>query len=520
MSLPGNSHTGSAVAQEKSSLPKSENTAAYALIAAGALLRVLSFYFSDNAGGDSGAHAALAGEWLSHPRLTFVFDTYPPGHFWLIGLFALIVHNVVLAGRLLSLVTGIGSLYFVWRLARLLYGASAGIFSIAVFSLYSLHIGYSATSSAEVPYLFFLLAGTYFLLCGISGEKASIGRLVVSGVCFSVAESIRYEAWIVFFGLVVSISLASFWQRRFRSRTSLFPMLVWVAIAGAWAAFMMAYSYHTFGDPMHLVTLNRIRVTHSLATTSRFHQLAVMPVALLLSITPVAVVAGVVGIGFSFYCSAEAGIFAAATLIFAMIEVYEVLTGGLLATARYTITLGAMICVLSGLGFDRIIKRTLPARLQLVRTIVIAMLVLNCAILLGISATTSGLANEVASVSPRLRYQPQIADVGRYLREHLRSEDAVIFDDLNVSSNILAEASGLPVPAGHRAFLANKKNDVTVVGYLEAEHPRFLVYSDQGTLHQWLDLRPGCGATQMIWGIEFRCAFVGQVYRVYELSYR
>jgi 4-amino-4-deoxy-L-arabinose transferase-like glycosyltransferase len=351
MSLAGNSRSGF-VAQGKSIFSRSENSVAYALIAAGVLFRVLSFYFSDNAGGDAGAHAALAGEWLSHPRLTVVFDTYPPGHFWLIAMFALVVRNVVWAGRLLSLVTGIGSLYFVWRLARLLYGTSAGIFSIAVFSLYSLHIGYSTTSSAEVPYLFFLLAGSYFLFSGISGEKKHIGRLVISGVCFSVAESIRYEAWIFFFGVVVSIGLAALWQRRFRSRAKLVLLLVWVAIAGVWPVFMMAYSYHTFGDPMHLVTLNRIRVIHSLATTSRFHQLAVMPVALLLSVSPVAVVAGLVGLGLSFY-SAEAGIFAAATLIFAAIEVYEVLTGGLLATARYTITLGAMLCLLSGLARPR-----------------------------------------------------------------------------------------------------------------------------------------------------------------------
>jgi 4-amino-4-deoxy-L-arabinose transferase-like glycosyltransferase len=518
MIFPGNSSTG-LVAQDKSILLRSEDSVAYALIALGVFLRVLSFFFSDNAGGDAGAHAALAGEWLRHPRVTFVFDTYPPGHFWLIGLFALMVHNVVWAGRLLSLVAGISSLYFVWRLARLLYGPSAGIFSIAVFSLYSLHIGYSTTSSAEVPYLFFLLVGTYFLFCGIGGEKGRIGRLLISGACFSVAESIRYEAWIFFFGLVVSLGLASLWKRRFSSRMNLFSLLVWVAAAGAWPAFMMAYSYHAFGDPMHLVTLNRMRVTHSLATTSQFHQLAVMPVALLLSVSPVAVVAGVVGLGLSFY-SGEAGIFAAATLIFATIEVYEVLTGGLLATARYTITLGAMLCVLSGFGFDRIVQWRTPAKSKLALAVIVVMLILNCALLVGISATSGGLANEVASVSPRLRYQPQVADVGSYLRQHLKSGDAVIFDDYNLSSNILAEASGLPVPTGRRAFLANKKNDLTVEGYLVSEHPRFLVYSDQGTLRQWFDLRPDCGRTQMIGGIEFRCAFVGQVYRVYELSYR
>src|SRR3954464_604209 len=116
----------------------SENRMAYALIGAGALARAVSFYFSDNAGGDAGAHALLAAEWLKHPDLRLVFDTYPPGHFWLIGLFSLIVHSVVLAGRMLSLFLGIASVYVVWRIARLLYSPVAAFFSLAVFALYSL----------------------------------------------------------------------------------------------------------------------------------------------------------------------------------------------------------------------------------------------------------------------------------------------------------------------------------------------------------------------------------------------
>jgi hypothetical protein len=206
-------------------------------------------------------------------------------------------------------------------------------------------------------------------------------------------------------------------------------------------------------------------------------------------------------------------------LFFAMVEVYELFSGGLLATARYTITSGAMLCVLSGLGFEKILQKLTPARVNLARLVVVSLLLLNCAMLLATSATSGRLADEVASVSPRLRYQPHIADVGNYLRTHMGANDAVVFDDYNVESNILAEAAGLPVPPRQRAYLASKKNEITVLQYVEAEHPRFLVYSDQGTLRQWLDLRPDSIRTQQIGRTEFRCVFVGQVYRVYELNY-
>src|SRR5208283_5298121 len=99
--------------------PKNCSRYAWALIAVGALLRVVSFFFSNNSGGDAGAHVELTAIWLQHPTVKFVFAVYPPGHFWLIGLSTLMVHDVLTAGRLLSLVLGIASLILVWKTARL-----------------------------------------------------------------------------------------------------------------------------------------------------------------------------------------------------------------------------------------------------------------------------------------------------------------------------------------------------------------------------------------------------------------
>jgi len=503
---------------ERDALSASEARAGWALVGVGTGLRIASFFFSDNAGGDAGAHVAVAAEWLQHPSLKLVFDTQPPGHFWLIGLTSLLVPDVVVAGRLLSLVCGIASLYVVWRLARFLYGASAGFFSLTAFALYSLHIGYSTTSSAEVPYLFFLLAATYFFLRGVSSKEGQMCHLTLSGICFSVAESVRYEAWIFLFGLTAAAAGVWF-LRRSRPQASVFSLMVWALAAGAWPAFMMAYSWHAFGDPMHLVTLNRLRVAQSLVTVSFSHQLAVMPVALVASASIFVAIAAAIGIGLSF-STFPGSIFAAAMLFFAAVEVYEVLTGGLLATARYTITLGTLLCVLSGCGFEWIAQKWKPGRLNQGRAIVVVLLVSNCAAVLALSSMPGRFADEAASVSPRLRYQPHIASVARYLRSHMGSDDAVVFDDYNVESNILSDAAGLPAAPGRRAYLASRKNEITVLQYVETEHPRFLVYSDRGTLRQWLNLPPGCTGTQELGRTEFRCTFASAVYRVYELSYR
>jgi hypothetical protein len=55
---------------------------------------------------------------------------------------------------------------------------------------------------------------------------------------------------------------------------------------------------------------------------------------------------------------------------------------------------------------------------------------------------------------------------------------------------------------------------------LKDEHPRFLVYPKEGTLCQWLDLGPGYVGNQDIGQTEFHRVFLGQVYRIRELSYR
>jgi 4-amino-4-deoxy-L-arabinose transferase-like glycosyltransferase len=496
--------------------------AALLLVLTGAALRVLSFFYSANTGGDAWARVALTAEWLKHPTFKIVFDAYPPGHFWLMGAMTLVFHNVVFAGRLVSLVLGIASLYFLGRLARILCGEASALFALAVFGLYSLHIGYSTTSSAEVPYLFFLLAGLAEFFDYFDRASRPSHLLFVSGVCLSVAESIRLEAWVIFFGLAIAFSLLEYQDCRSRSQSfsrGLKATLTFCLTGGAWPVFSMIYSFMAYHDAMRVLSQHNALITrwfksHPLPLA---YELAVFPVALTLSLSPLAMVAAVYGF-LSSWKTRLGATFCFLALFFAVVQIYEISTGKLLAMARYTLTLGAILAILAGFGFEQLTVKFFPRHRGAVYGLVIAVLVVNLGVVLFLSEHPSRVSDKMASISPRLRYPAPVASVGQFLRSQMGAGDAVVIDNYNEESNILAQAAGLPLLPGDRAFLANTKNDLTVEQYMEARRPRFLAYSNQGTLHVSIPVSLGCD-TEVINQITYHCVFANRIYKVYELAY-
>jgi 4-amino-4-deoxy-L-arabinose transferase-like glycosyltransferase len=484
----------------------------------GALLRIVSFFLSANGGGDAWARLALTAEWLRHPVFKVAFGPYPPGHFWLIGLFTFVFQDVVFAGRFLSLVLGIGTLYLVWRLARNLYGEPAGVAALAVFVFYTLHIGYSTTSSAEAVYLFFLLAGLMFFFGYYRGVTRRLGPLAMAGLSLTIAESIRLEAWAIFFGLEVILAIFEYqdaprpaWFSRW-----LKPVLTLALTGGAWPILSMVYSAILFHDPMRSLSQHNTLIAgwFKAHPVLLVYQLALSPGVLLVSLSPLAMSAALYGLWKS-WSSRMGAAFAGLTLLFAALQNYEIITGKLLAMARYTMTLGAMLAVLAGFGWSCLSVK-LPERCwRLATTLGIAFLAANVMIVLFVSEHPSRFSDKVASVSPRLRYPSHVQGVANYLRKHITPNDAVMIDDYNEESNVVAVAAGFPLEPGKRAFMANKNYDITAEQYVTSEKPRFVVYSDQGTLRHWFALPSGCAMVQ-IEGIDYRCMFTNPIYRIYE----
>src|SRR5439155_12580127 len=177
-----------------------------------------------------------------------------------------------------------------------------------------------------------------------------------------IAESIRYEAWVVFGGLIIIFALIVVWDFRLRRQwASLRPLLIFGIMGGVWLVLMLAYSWRVTGDPMYLVHLNRSRVINTLAATQSplSYQLALIPVVLLISLSPVAFGAAAYGLVKSVSLRL-AWAFAGLTLFFAAVQNYEILSRWLLALARYSLTLGTMLAVIAGYGLERICRRLTP----------------------------------------------------------------------------------------------------------------------------------------------------------------
>jgi 4-amino-4-deoxy-L-arabinose transferase-like glycosyltransferase len=501
----------------------SEIRTAALLILLGAALRVVSFFLSKNTGGDAGARVALTAIWVRNPSWKVIFDSYPPGHFWLIGGLSILTHNVLFAGRFLSLLLGIGSLFLVWRLARLLFGGSAALLSLLVFDLYSIQIAYSTTSSSEISYLFFLLLSIWLLFSYLQEGTGGLSRLVLSGLSMSISESIRFEAWIFFFGLsvILAISLCRSFDRERSFRASLLsPLLAFGIMGGIWPVFMMWYCYRNFGDPMYLVTWTHLRVQQLLAAqpSPLSYQVSLMPVVLLITLCPLALAAAIYGWTKSFTLQLPRAL-AALTLFFFAVQNYQLLKGATVAVARYTLTMGTLLAVFSGYGLHLLCKKLAPRRMTLAVLLVAAFLTANTLAVLALSEVPNRYADKFASVSPRLRYPTRIAEVGKFLRLHMAPADAIVIDDYNEESNILADAAGLPLIPDGQSYLQSRGNDTSARQYIDLKHPRFIVYSDLGTLRASLTLPKNCEQEVLVERMTFRCVFENRIYRVYELSF-
>lgn len=486
----------------------------------GAGLRLVFFFFAENNGGDALARAAMTAGWLKHPGSLLNFEPWLPVHFWLMAGMSVIVGEPALGARMLSLLLGIASLGIFWLLAREIYGCSAATLSLMVFTLYSLHIGYSTTSSSEVPYLFFMLVGLLgFFLYRRSGSLATLG---VAALALGISAGIRYEAWVCIFAVVLILIFMTrpdvtggFWRTEHVREVLLFG-----TIAGSWPLFWLIYQWKAFGRPLYGVTMNYKWVVEQVAIEhrSRLYHMVLSPAVILLTLSPVIVAASLYGLARGLRESAGRE-FAMIFVIMGAVFSYQILAGGLLPLARYTITLGTLLALASGYGLDQFGQSLSQQRVRQFRTAIALLLILNLGAILALSEEQNRFSDQFSAISPRLRFRNHIEEVRRYLKPRLKPEDAVVIDDYNVESNIIAAAIGLPLDTGGRAFLASSQPLSNLPEYMSRKHPRYLIYSDRGVLKPYLALPDNCPASFVTKGMEFQCLLANDIYRVYGVAY-
>jgi hypothetical protein len=515
MVMQGNAHRRSAMKMRTSlTLLPTESW----LLGTGFVLRILFFFFSRGNGGDAFARAAITAKWLQHPSFSLDFGgpNWPPLHFWLMASVAQFVPDVLLACRLLSLMAGLFSLWLFWRLALLLYGESAAILSLTVFVFYSLHIAYATTASSEETYLTFLLGG---LLGAFSFHiSRNNWHLLAGGLSLTVAAAIRFEAWVIIFGLGMLFLL--------KRKTLRFPnlkywtsLLVFGISSGAWPAFWAIRSRIHTGHFFNALSTNILLVPSQLAIAPErrlLYESVLSPGVILLTLTPVAVAGVLYGLWLSFR-RAKCIDFAVLVVFFGLFQLAVVLTHGSLAMARYTLTLGTLCAALAGYGLAEL-RQFLRFRSDTVLAILIAVALTNLTLIVGLSLRAGHLGDKFRSISPLMQFSTHVEEIGKFLRPQTKLDDHFVIDDYNEEPSLLEAAIGLPLLAGDRAFVPSNIAGLDPFPYVKSYHPRFAILSARGTLGSRMGWPPTCSAPWMVKGVGFRCIYENEIYRIYEID--
>ena len=423
------------------------------LLVIGSGLRVVFFFLSRKNGGDAFARAAMTAKWLQHPSLSLDFGgpKWLPLHFWLMALVAQIVPNVMLACRLLSLIAGLVSLWLFWKLVLRLYGDSAATLSLAIFTLYSLHIAYSTTSSSEETFVAFVLGG----LLGVFSFRVSgkYGALIAGGLSLTAAAAVRFEAWIVIFALSL-IFLLGLEGRRIPSRGYWKALFTYGIASGTWPVFWAAHSWLMTGHPFYGLADNRASVPAQLAvfaTHGRLYELALFPGVIVLTLTPLALAGTLYALWLSMKERNNLD-FAFLVVFFALFQFATIATGGIVALARYTLMLGTLCAALAGYGLAALGERFLGSRHHRLLPILLTILVANLAFIVGLSEHPGSFEDKFRSVSPLMQFPTHLEDVQKILRGQIHPEDRVLIDNYNNESNIVGMAIGLPLARYLAAF--------------------------------------------------------------------
>lgn len=490
------------------------------LLGVGCGLRILFFLLSHGNGGDAFLRAAITAQWLQHPSLglDFAGPRRPPLHFWLMALVAQIVPDILLACRLLSLTAGLVSLWLFWKLSRRLFGESAALLSLTVFVFYSLHIAYATTSSSEETYLAFLLGG----LLGVFSFRA-LGRfryLLAGGLSLTAAAAIRFEAWILIFGLGILFLLGQE-GRRFPSGTYWKALSGYALTSGAWPIFWTIRSWILTGHAFYGLSDNKASIPGQLAVFPEhgaLYEFALTPGVILVTLTPIAIIGTLYGVWLSFREKKGRG-FALLVLFFAAFQFLTIATHGTIALARYTLTLGTLCAVLAGYGLARL-GEFFRLRRQTVLATLIVLMAANLALIVGLSRRPTRLGDKLRSISPLMQFAVHLEDLGTFLRPRLQSTDHLIIDNFNNETNLVSVVIGLPLLTGDRFFTADfDAKEANPFPYINSYHPRYAILSPWGTIGPTLGLPPACSEPWTVQGLNFRCLHENEIYRVYEISY-
>jgi 4-amino-4-deoxy-L-arabinose transferase-like glycosyltransferase len=496
----------------------------YFLLMLALSIRIIFLFYTHNTGTDAWARYMASLSWAQRPD-HIPSDVWLPLPFWILG-GVLRLWPSELAARMFTMLLGAVTVLPFHGLAKRVCTPWVAFCSAVVFACLGLHIGYSVSTSSEAPAMLFMISGTY---CWLRFRPdLNLGWLVAAALAFDAAALCRYEVW-VFIALIGALTLVE--PRLDTHRHSLLKRLrasaVLVFAASLSSMAWCIFSIWKWGDPFAQAHKTASMNAHrpSLLQPGFMHKLLAVPGGLTGTLGPIILVLSLIGIvkALRDRNSSPASDLAIIALVMAGFHGFNAIANGA-TMARYTLMYSWLFIVLGFYAIETFAASTsfLPSRTAVWLTVV-TFVVWQVALVVGAEYAPCRIADKLGGVAATVPLRCELQQAISWLDAHISPTDSVIVDDLQYESTDIVRFSKVGSVKYFRVpYMADDtealQRDLTA--FVQANHPRLVVYSPKGQLGRIWRLRAGQGQ-QSAPGITFPLCQIWQndEYRVYRITY-
>jgi len=161
---------------------------------AAAAVRLLVFALTGNEPGDADARALEGALTHEDPRLIY-FGLWLPLHRYVVALFMIPFSDPVLAGKMLSLFTGVLAVLPFYHLTRLYFDRRTSLLAGGMFVVFGNHVGLSAVVMTEAPFVLLSLWGLWLFAREMEAPAPRLAGFCRAALLLALAGGFRQEAW-------------------------------------------------------------------------------------------------------------------------------------------------------------------------------------------------------------------------------------------------------------------------------------------------------------------------------------
>ncbi|MHB8877661.1 MAG: ArnT family glycosyltransferase [Myxococcaceae bacterium] len=464
------------------------------LLGVALLPRLLLLAVNENLYGDAVIRTELAERWWARPHWIASFDDgafqFGPLHLYLMAFAVKLVPAREHAGRVLSLVFGVLTVWPLHALTRRLFGWQAAVWACLAFAAWGIHLQLSTTAASEALGLFLVMWMLALFAQGL--EENRFAPIAYAAAVLNLACATRYDAWLMiplFCGLLLlgdKDRIAAVTRAVFFGFLCLPFPLAWMQ-GNELDKGSALYPVH-FIDQFHVAWFQE-GVALWGDIPYRLQNLFFWPGVALFTLTPLVALFGAAGMVRSWRERRDLRwLLWVAWLPAAYFTFRSTVLGSFVPLGRFAVNQVALLLPFVAFGFTWMLGRANPALRKAVAGLAVA-----CAVAfpmwLGLFTfhAEGSLQETLRPVSPTSTNPEAVMKVARYLADEAAAKGgaAIIDTDPNYRDLQIAFFSGLPEPR-----MARHRWEIFPVRLADAD-PHFLVRIEGGTLAQRPDFEIG-----------------------------